>query len=66
VANTPNISLSEEQKTWLNSRREAGGFARTTKLLERFPQLEGDGSNEAEPKEAILKIVKRVKKERRA
>jgi hypothetical protein len=66
VANTLNISLSEELKTWLNSRRKAGGFASTTKLLEHFPQLEGNGSNETEPKEAILKIVKRVKKERRA
>jgi antitoxin ParD1/3/4 len=82
MANTLNISLSEEQKSWLNSRREAGGFASTSDvvrdlirsrqekeradLLERFHQLEGDGSAEAEPVEAVLKIVRRVKKERRA
>jgi putative addiction module CopG family antidote len=81
MANTLNISLSEEQKGWLHARREAGGFASTSDvvrdlirsrqeqeqaaLLERFQQLEGDGSEEAEPKEAVLKIVKRVKKERR-
>jgi len=82
MANTLNISLSEEQKNWLNSRREAGGFASTSdvvrdlirsrqkkeqaELLERFQQLDGDGFESAEPAEAILKIVKRVKKERRA
>jgi antitoxin ParD1/3/4 len=82
MANTLNISLSEEQKTWLNSRREAGGFASTSdvvrdlirsrqekeqaELLERFRQLDGNGSEGAEPVEAVLKIVKRVKKERRA
>lgn len=68
-------------KTWLNSRRQAGGFASTSdvvrnlirsrqekeqaELLERFRQLDGDGSDEAEPTRAVLKIVKRVKKERR-
>ncbi len=82
MASTLNISLSEEQKGWLNSRREAGGFASTSdvvrdlirsrqekeqaELLKRFQQLYGDGSDEPEPAEAVLKIVKRVKKERRA
>ena len=82
MANTLNISLSEEQKGWLNSRREAGGFASTSdvvrdlirsrqekeqaELLLRFQQLDGDGSEEAEPTEAVLRTVKRVKKERRA
>lgn len=82
MANTLNISLSEEQKGWLNSRREAGGFASTSdvvrdlirsrqekeqaELLERFQKLGPDGSKEAEPVEAILKIVRRAKKERRA
>ncbi len=71
VANTLNISLSEEQKRWLNSGREAGGFASTsdvvrdlirtrqekeqTELRERFQQLEGEGSEDAEPREAVLK-----------
>ncbi len=82
MANTLNISLSEEQKGWLNSRRQAGGFASTSdvvrdlircrqekeqaELLERFRQLDNDGSDEAESKAAVLKIVKRLKKERRA
>jgi Arc/MetJ-type ribon-helix-helix transcriptional regulator len=74
MANTLNISLSEEQKGWLNARREAGGFASTSdvvrdlirnrqekeqaELFERFQQLDGDGSDAAEPTEAVLKIVK--------
>ena len=82
MANTLNISLSEEQKGWLDARREAGGFASASdvvrdlirsrqekeqaELLQRFQQLDGDGSNEPEPAEAVLRIVKRVKKERRA
>ena len=82
MANTLNISLSETQKAWLKSRREAGGFASTSdvvrdlirsrqekeqaELLERFQQLDDEGSEEAEPREAVLKIVRRVKKERRA
>ena len=82
MANTLNISLSEEQKGWLNSRREAGGFASTSdvvrdlirsrqeleqaQLLERFQQLEGEGAEGAEPTEAVLIIVQRVKQERRA
>jgi len=82
MANTLNISLSEEQKNWLQSRRETGGFASTSdvvrdlirsrqeqeqaELLQRFQQLEGDGSEEPEPAAAVLGTVKRVKKERRA
>ena len=82
MANTLNISLSEAQKDWLHSRRETGGFASASdvvrdlirsrqekeqaELLQRFQQLDGDGSEEAEPAEAVLKLVKRVKKERRA
>jgi Arc/MetJ-type ribon-helix-helix transcriptional regulator len=81
MANTLNISLSEDQKNWLQARREAGGFASTSdvvrelirsrqakeqaELLERFKNLERDGSEGSEPTDAVLKIVKRVKKERR-
>jgi len=81
VANTLNISLTEEQKGWLNSRREAGGFASTSdvvrdlirsrqdaeqaEMFRRFQELDGEGGTGAEPVEAVLKIVKRVKKERR-
>jgi len=82
MANTLNISLSEEQKSWLQARRAAGGFASTSdvvrdlirsrqeleqaQLLARFHRLEGDGADEAEPVETVLKVVKQVKKERRA
>ena len=33
MANTMNISLSEEQKGWLQSRRAAGGFASTSDVV---------------------------------
>jgi antitoxin ParD1/3/4 len=78
---TLNISLAEEQKGWLSSRREAGGFSSQSDvvrdlirseqerekavLLKQFRQMEPDGSNEAEPAE-VLAMVKRVKKARRA
>jgi putative addiction module CopG family antidote len=78
---TLNISLAEEQKGWLNSRREAGGFSSQSDvvrdlirseqerekaaLLKQFRQMEPDGSNEAEPAE-VLAMVKKVKKARRA
>jgi Arc/MetJ-type ribon-helix-helix transcriptional regulator len=81
MANTLNISLSEQQKGWLLARREAEGFASASdvvrdlirrrqeqeqaELLDLFQQLDGDGSDAAEPAEAVLKIVKRIKKERR-
>ena len=82
MANTLNISLSEEQNGWLNSRRETGGFASTSGVvrdllrsrqgkeqeesLERFQKLSGDGAAGAEPVEEVLEIVQPVKKERRA
>ncbi|HEY9174333.1 MAG TPA: type II toxin-antitoxin system ParD family antitoxin [Verrucomicrobiae bacterium] len=82
MSSTLNISISEEQKSWLNSRREAGGFASTSDvvrelirnrqeqeqahLLEQFRRMEGEGSEEAEPVEAVLAAVRRFKKERRA
>ena len=78
---TLNISLAEEQKGWLNSRREAGGFSsqsdvvrdlirseqerEKTALLKQFRQMEPDGSDEAEPA-AVLALVKKVKQARRA
>jgi putative addiction module CopG family antidote len=78
---TLNISLAEEQKGWLNSRREAGGFSSQSDvvrdlirseqerekaaLLKQFRQMEPDGSKEAEPAQ-VLAMVKRVKKARRA
>jgi putative addiction module CopG family antidote len=78
---TLNISLAEEQKGWLNSRREAGGFSSQSDvvrdlirnaqerekaaLLKKFRQMEQDGSSEAEPAEVVA-MVKKVKKARRA
>jgi len=82
MASTLNISLSKEQKEWLQSRREAGGFASASdvvrdlirsrqqeeqsQLLRRFQKLDADGSDEPEPTESVLAIVKRVKRQRRA
>ena len=79
---TLNISLSSEQKSWLNSRRDAGGFASASdvvrdlirarqeqeqaELLKRFRDMDRDGSEEEEPLKAVLNLVKAVKKERRA
>jgi putative addiction module CopG family antidote len=81
MANTLNISLTAEQKEWLHSRRESGGFASASdvvrdlirtrqeqeqaQLLERFQQLDRDGSDQPEPVETVLNIVKQIKKERR-
>jgi putative addiction module CopG family antidote len=80
MANTLSISLTEEQKEWLDSRRETGGFASASdvvrdlirsrqeqeqaQLLERFQRLDRDGSDQPEPVEAVLKLVKQVKKDR--
>ena len=78
---TLNISLAEEQKSWLNSRREAGGFSSQSDvvrdllrseqereketLLKQFRHMGRDGSDEAEPAN-VLAMVKTVKKARRA
>ncbi len=81
MANTLNISVTDEQKSWLNSRREAGGFSSASdvvrelirtrqeqeqaELRRQFKQMDGEGSNEPEPK-SVLQMVRRVKRERRA
>ena len=78
---TLNISLAEEQKGWLNSRREAGGFSSQSDvvrdlirseqererdaLLKQFREMEPDGSDAVEPA-SVLAMVKKVKKARRA
>jgi antitoxin ParD1/3/4 len=78
---TLNISLAEEQKSWLNSRRETGGFSSRSDvvrdlirseqerekeaLLKQFRQMEQEGSSEVEPA-GFLAMVKKVKKVRRA
>ena len=82
MPSTLNISLTDEQKGWLNSRREAGGYASSSdvvrdlirsrqeqereSLLKEFQRMEADGSNEPEPTARVLAGVKRIKKARRA
>jgi len=82
MATTMNISVTEDQKAWLNSRREAGAFSSASDVVRElirhrqeqeqaelrrlFAELDAaDGSNGTEPP-AVLEIVRRVKKERRA
>jgi Arc/MetJ-type ribon-helix-helix transcriptional regulator len=81
MATTLNISLEEEQKSWVSAQREAGGFSSAsdffralirerqereqTALLKEFRGMEKDGSDEAEPAAEVLKLVKQVKKARR-
>lgn len=78
---TLNISLEEEQKLWLNTRKEEGGFSSTSDVVRsmireaqrreqealtgQFRQLDQDGSDEAEPEASVLAIVQEVKRERR-
>jgi antitoxin ParD1/3/4 len=82
MANTLNISLEAEQKSWLNTRKELGGYSSTSDvvralirteqqreqaaLLEQFKTMEHEGSNQPEPEADVLRLVKRVKKARRA
>jgi antitoxin ParD1/3/4 len=82
MPSTLNISLEDEQKGWLNSRREAGGFSSFSDvvrnlirneqereqqaLLKEFRAMESDGSNEPEPAADVSRLVKQVKKSRRA
>lgn len=82
MPSTLNISLTDDQKGWLNSRREAGGYASASdvvrdlirseqeaerrQLAQQFRGLQRDGSNEPEPAAAVMASVRRIKKERRA
>jgi antitoxin ParD1/3/4 len=82
MPSTLNISLTDEQKGWLNSRRETGGYASASdvvrdlirgeqeaerrQLAQQFRGLQGDGSDEREPAAAVLARVRRIKKARRA
>jgi Arc/MetJ-type ribon-helix-helix transcriptional regulator len=82
MATTLNISLEEDQKGWLNARRQAGGYSSASDvvrglireaqerehgaLLKEFRGLEADGSNAPEPAADVLRLVRRVKKSRRA
>ena len=82
MPSTLNISLTDEQKGWLNSRREAGGYASASdvvrdlirrqqeadrqRLAQQFRAMETDGSSEPEPAAAVLASVQQTKKARRA
>ena len=82
MPSTLNISLTDEQKGWLNSRREAGGYASASdvvrdlirsqqeverqRLARQFRDMEADGSSEPEPAAAVLTSVQRIKRARRA
>ena len=82
MPSTLNISLTDEQKGWLNSRREAGDYASSSdvvrdlirsrqeqereSLLKEFQRMETEGNNEPEPAARVLAGVKRIKKARRA
>jgi antitoxin ParD1/3/4 len=82
MAVTLNISLTEEQKSWLNSRREAGGFSSASdvvrelirqrqeqeqaKLRRQFAELDRADGSNGAEPASVLDLVRRVKKERRA
>lgn len=82
MAVTLNISLSEEQAAWVQSRKEHGDYASVSDVLRdlirrerekelsaieaEFDRLDKSAQEPgAEPVEAIMPIVQRVKRERR-
>ena len=76
-----NISVSEEQKVWLNSRRETGGFSSASdvvrglirdcqeqeqaELRRRFAEMDVADGSNSAEPASVLEIVRQVKKERR-
>ena len=82
MAITMNISVTAEQKSWLNSRREAGGFSSASdvvrelirnrqeqeqaELRRQFAELDAAGGSNETEPAAVMEIVRQVKKERRA
>ena len=82
MATTLNISVTEEQKSWLNSRRETGGFSSASdvvrelirnrqdqeqaELRRQFAALDSAGGSNETEPASVLEIVRQVKKERRA
>ena len=82
MAVTMNISVTEDQKSWLNSRRETGGFSSASdvvrelirnsqeqeqaELRRQFAELDGADGSNGTEPAAVLEIVRQVKKERRA
>lgn len=82
MAITMNISVTEDQKSWLNSRRETGGFSSASdvvrelirnrqeqeqaELRRQFAELDVADGSNGTEPAAVLEIVRQVKKERRA
>jgi Arc/MetJ-type ribon-helix-helix transcriptional regulator len=78
---TLNISLAPGQLAWLNARKEEEGFATASDVVRdlirqqqakeradlraEFDALRRDGAAGAEPVDEIMRVVRRVKKERR-
>lgn len=79
---TLNISLSEDQKAWLNARRDTGGFASASdvvrelirhrqeqeqdELRRQFAELDRADGSTEPEPPSVQEIVRQVKKERRA
>lgn len=79
---TLNISLTEGQKSWLNSRRKTRGFSSTSdvvrelirtrqereqaELRRQFAELDTVDGANESEPSSVMEIVRRVKKERRA
>jgi antitoxin ParD1/3/4 len=82
MAITMNISVTEEQKAWLNSRRETGGFSSASdvvrelirnrqeqeqaELRRQFAELDAADGASGAEPASVLEMVRQVKKERRA
>ncbi len=82
MATTLNISLTAEQKSWLNSRRETGGFSSASDVVRelirnrqeqeqaglrrQFAELDAADGANEPEPASVLEIVRQVKKERRA
>ena len=81
MAETLNISLAPGKLAWLKVRKEEEGFTTASDVVRdlirrqqekergdlraEFEMLKADGAAGAEPVDEILKVVSRVKKERR-
>ena len=63
MADMLNISLSEEQKGWLNSRREAGGFASISDVI-RDPIHRRQEKDRAERLERFSNLIAMVRMSR--
>ncbi len=81
MTETLNISLAPGQLAWLKARKEEEGFATASDVVRdlirqqqekeradlraEFELLKGDGAAGVEPVEEIMRVVSKVKKERR-